>query len=315
MSLYKKYRPKTLAEFHATKSFIESLEAVLAEPKTIPHALLFTGNSGTGKTTLARIVKTTLGCHDLDYRELDTAVYRSIDDVREIRKNMQLSPIAGPVSVYLLDEVHSLGVGGDSAKNAAQNALLKALEDMPPHVYFILATTEPQMLIKTIRTRCMEFNLPSFTSRQTVKLLKEIAIKEKKGDNVSDEILEQISKESLGSPRAAIVTLEKVIDLSAHQQTKAVERSISEENQAIELCRAMISTGVTWDKVRTIISGLQEQQPESVRRMVLGYAQAVLLKSDNLKAFAVIREFEKPVYDGGWPMLTGYCYAVTDLNK
>lgn len=315
MSLYNKYRPKTLTEFYANRGLIEALETNLSDPNKIPHALLFTGPSGCGKTTLARIVKNVLGCHDMDYTELDAATYRSIDDVREIRQKMGLKPIAGSVRVWLLDEVHMLGTGGASEKNAAQNALLKALEDMPPHVYFILATTEPQMLLKTIKTRCMTFDIPPLASRQMIKLLRSITEKENKSEKVSDEIIELIARESLGSPRAAIVSLEKVIDLDNNQQAKAVEKAMSEANQAIDLCKVLIRGGVGWSSVSKILNGLQEQQPESVRRLVLQYAQSVLLKEDNVRAFAIIRLFKAPTYDAGWPMIVANCYELMEMEQ
>jgi len=106
---------------------------VLARKTDIPHALLFTGSSGCGKTTMGRIVANHLGCADIDFREIDAGGERGIDAVREIRIQARLRPIGGPVRVWLLDEAHSyLG--------PAQNALLKILEDTPPHVYFILCT-------------------------------------------------------------------------------------------------------------------------------------------------------------------------------
>ena len=123
MSLYHEHRPETLDEMEGNESTIKALRSVLSKPKNeIPHAFLLTGESGCGKTTLARIIKTKLACSDYNYKEVDSADFRGIDTIREIRRHMKLKGLGGGIRIWLLDECHMISRDG-------MNALLKALED------------------------------------------------------------------------------------------------------------------------------------------------------------------------------------------
>lgn len=311
MDLYKKYRPDNLKNFFGNRITIEALESVLAEREKIPHAILFTGPSGCGKTTLGRLVKNTLECHDLDYTEMDAAGFEGgVETIREIRRRMVLRPAAGKTRVWLLDECHMIGEGGDSPKNKAQNALLKALEEAPAHVYFILCTTDPQRLLKTIKSRCMEFRVQSLSERQMTQLLNFVLKAEDKIGNVTEDALSLISKNSLGSPRTALNLLQKVIDLDKRQQTKAVEEAETQDTQIIDLCRNLLKRA-KWSVIRPILQGLQDQEAETVRRKVLGYCNAVLLNENDVFAAAIIREFRYNTYDSGWSQLVESCYSLT----
>ena len=202
MPLHLKYRPKNFSEFVGNPGTVEALETVLAKPKNeIPHAFLFCGPSGCGKTTLARIVKNELGCSNEDFIEIDSGDFRGIDTIRDIRQNMVFRPLSGGIRVWLLDECHQLS-------KDAQNAFLKALEDTPEHVYFLLATTEPEKLLKTIRTRCARFDVHPLSERMMVRHLRKIT--EKEGKKVPNEVLSQIASDSLGSVRQALVILDKI---------------------------------------------------------------------------------------------------------
>ena len=153
MELYKKYRPKNFKRIVGQPTITEQLTS-MTRSNQFPHSSLFSGPSGCGKTTLARIMRNKLDCGDQDFQEVNCADFRGIDMVRDIRNRMNLAPIGGECRVWLIDEAHQLS-------SQAQNAFLKILEDTPSHVYFMLATTDPQKLIPTIRTRCAEFKVSS----------------------------------------------------------------------------------------------------------------------------------------------------------
>jgi len=295
-SLAVKYRPKRLSDFLGNTETVQSLRALM-EREEMPHTILFTGPSGTGKTTLARIVAKRLRCSEYDLQELNTADFRGIDTIRDVVKNMSLCPMSGSYRIWILDECHSL-------TKDAQHALLKALEDTPKHVYFLLATTNPEKLLPTIKTRCVTFDVKPLNDKLMDQLLKDVIAKEQV--LVMQEAIDQIIQDSLGSARMALSILDKIINMDSKLMLEAAKQQAAAQSEAINLCRALISKR-PWKEIAKIIRGL-EQEPESVRRAVLGYAQAVLLKSDNPQAALVLMNFRAPLYDVGKPGLTIACY-------
>jgi DNA polymerase-3 subunit gamma/tau len=273
----------------------------------IPHAFLFTGPTGCGKTTLGRIVAKEIGAKGNDYREVDSAQFNGVATVREIRNQAQFRPQEGKARVWLLDEVHMLGRGGNSSKNEAQNALLKALEDPPDHVYYILCTTDPQQLLPTIRGRCQHFQGQALSEKVMVRLLRTVVKAE--GCSLSKEIYYQIAEDSLGQGRDALQILEQVLCAPEDKRLEVAKRTAEIQNQSIELCRALMK-GEGWESVRGILSGLQDQEPEGIRRHVLKYCQTTLLKSSNTQAAAIMEEMIEPFYNTGFPGLVFACYSI-----
>lgn len=193
--------------------------------------------------------------------------------------------------------------------NDAQNALLKILEDTPKHVYFILCTTEPNRLIATIRGRCSQFQVKLLNDNQMYRLLRNIAKNE--GAKVEKEVYEQIIQDSLGHPRNAIQTLDQVLRVDADKQMEMAKKAAAEQSESIELCRVLLTPSPSWKKIALILEGLKDQDAESIRRHVLGYCQAVLLKNENNQAALVLETFIEPLYNSGFPGLIFYCYSVT----
>lgn len=288
--LHIKYRPRSLKRFYGNETAVSSLSAVLSQEDP-PHTYLFSGPTGCGKTTLGRITAKMLDCADDDYTEVDSADFRGIDTVRDIRRNMYYAPLIGSRRVWLIDECHKM-------TNDAQNALLKALEDPPAHVYFILCTTEPEKLLKTIVGRCSHYVVSPLTDRQLEKLLKRVCKAEKK--KVPQEVIEQIIEDSLGHPRNALQTLGQVINLDQDEMLEASQKATEEVSQSIELCRALFKKS-SWKKVAAILKSMDKSDPESVRRHVLGYCASVLEKEDSSRAYLAMDAFEEPTYNIGWP--------------
>ncbi|BCX14980.1 MAG: DNA polymerase III, subunit gamma and tau [Patescibacteria group bacterium] len=224
MTLYLKYRPQKISDLDLVE-VRETLEKMI-KGGSIPHALLFAGPKGTGKTSAARIIAKVLNCeknaqklgepcnkceqctsimagNNVDVIEIDAASHRGIDDIRALRESIKLSPARARSKVYIIDEAHMLTL-------EASNALLKTLEEPPSHVYFILATTDPEKLIPTIRSRTTIVNFKKASEKELVDSL----AKKAKSENLKfeKEALKKITSFSDGSFRDAVKILEQLVN-------------------------------------------------------------------------------------------------------
>jgi DNA polymerase-3 subunit gamma/tau len=207
MPLHIDYRPKELKDVIGNRETIASIESILRRKKDWPHTWLFQGNKGCGKTTLARIVAKRLGIADNDLQELNIANMRGIDSAREIQERMRYKGLGDSgARGWILDEVHM-------GTKEFFNAMLKPLEDTPPHVYFFLCTTDPQKLPKTIIDRCeaANYKVETLSAKQLMPLL--CSVIEKEGMDVPTDVLAQICQDAGGSARAALGMLDKIIDM------------------------------------------------------------------------------------------------------
>lgn len=300
MGLYQDYRPKTLKHFVGNDDLKRDLRPFLRGERKPPKAILFTGPSGAGKTTLARILARAIGCAEGDIQELDTADFRGIDSIREIRRQMSLASLTGQNRVWILDECHKL-------TNDAQNALLKALENPPEHVYFILCTTDPQLLIKTILTRCTQFIVEALSVSELIQVMQHVCQGE--GMEVPEDALKSIAKNASGSPRAALSMLERLLARKPEDYEEVLATFSSYETQIKDLCQTLITGKVKWKQVADLIRNLKEE-PETVRRSILGYMNAVLLSGKDAPRAAYILDcFKEPYFNTGPAGLTLSCYA------
>ena len=188
----------------------------------------------------------------------------------------------------------------------AQNALLKPLEDCPAHVYFMLCTTDPQKLIATIRNRCSQFALTLVSDEELTELL--LSVAEKEGVEIPESVINSIVAASGGSPRSALVQLDKVKDLDDDEMEKAVSRIDTNASAAIDLCRALLKDKPSWPEIAKVLSNLAGGEPEQIRMAVLGYCNAILLKGKfNGRACLVMECFKDPFYNDGKFRLTLAC--------
>ena len=272
--LARKWRPSNFSEVagqgHVLKSLISALDN-----ERLHHAYLFTGTRGVGKTTLARILAKCLNCEKgigsepcgscsaceeisegrfIDLIEVDAASRTKVEDTRELLENVQYSPARGRFKVYIIDEVHMLS-------NHSFNALLKTLEEPPPHVKFLFATTDPQKLPITILSRCLQFNLKNLSPKIIVEYLKKILAEEI--IEFDEEALWQISAAASGSMRDALTLVDQGVSYCQGSINGAgiVEMlGVPQQLQVFALLEAMADKDV--NKLLRIVGQISEQTPD-----------------------------------------------------
>lgn len=272
--LARKWRPRYFDEMAGQEHVLKALVNALDNDR-LHHAYLFTGTRGVGKTTIARILAKCLNCdlgvsskpcgtcgscleiaegRFVDLIEVDAASRTKVEDTRELLDNVQYAPTRGRFKVYLIDEVHMLS--GHSF-----NALLKTLEEPPPHVKFLLATTEPQKLPATILSRCLQFNLKNLSPERIVEHLSMVL----KEENIPFEeaALWALARAASGSMRDALSLTDQAI---AHGNGTVVEGEVSamlgtiDRSTVLDICRALAAReGI---EVLRLVDDLAEHSPD-----------------------------------------------------
>jgi DNA polymerase III subunit gamma/tau len=252
--LARRYRPQQFEDIVGQEPVARALVNALQSGR-VAHAYLFTGARGVGKTSTARILAKALNCvegptpkpcdqcdacrsiasgEDVDVLEIDGASNRGIDEIRDIRQNVQFRPARSRFKIYIIDEVHMLTA-------PAFNALLKTLEEPPAHVKFIFATTEVQKIPLTILSRCQRFDFAGISPSKIVECLRQVVREEKA--QVDDEALELIARRAAGSMRDAQSLLDQLLAFGEQRLTADHVYQLlgtAHINQVVELAKAIL---------------------------------------------------------------------------
>lgn len=309
VDLYRRYRPKCLEEMVGQAAAVKTIRGFGTK---IPKAVMLTGSSGCGKTTLARIMCRIADVNpSIDLYEINCGVVESpLDTVRGIQEGLSLSPLGGKKRAWILDEVQALSRAG-----FAQQAMLKILEDGPEHAHFFLCTTDPKKVLPAVRNRCTQITVDALSAADLTALVKRVAAAERA--DVSERVVEKIVESAAGSARAALVELQKVAGIKGEpEQLAAVGVNLGAERVAYKLIKLLMpfKGSPDWREVRKFLTEIKDEDPESIRCQVMAAARTSLLregKPDD-RAYAVIQSFRDPWYDraSGAALLAASCYEI-----
>lgn len=268
-------RPKTLEEVIGQDAVVKSLAKQLSG-NSVPHAYLFTGPSGVGKTTLARILAKQSDCDDQNILEVDAATNSGVDNMRTVTQMAQYRGIGTrPNKFIIVDEAHALS-------RATFQSLLLSIEEPPPHVFWALCTTESDKIPTTIKTRCAAYDLKPVDWEVLQEYL--VSIVSQENLEVSEELCGLISRRADGSVRQAVQWLSMVSGVTDKAEINEILETAEDNVEAIDIAKALVTgRGITWKAMVQKVQSLGKTNPESVRIVVVNYIGACLLRTENEK--------------------------------
>jgi DNA polymerase-3 subunit gamma/tau len=293
-SLHTKYRPEKFDDVLGQAATVKSLKRVVKDARS--HAFLFTGPSGTGKTTLARILAAEFGGVTrtaVNLEEVDGASKSGADDARDLVTRSLYRAIGGsPTKFIIIDEAHRLSA-------AAWTVMLKPVEEPPAHVYYAFCTTEVDKIPKAILTRCLRYDLKPVKEELIAGLLINVADAEQ--FEVSDEILEAIAENSNGSPRQALIYLEECLSCKGLDDARSIMRASGQSKEVIDLARWLVAgKAQSWAEAAKLLKAMKGTEAEGCRIVLSNYFAAVLLNTSKdaqaVRLLRLIEAFRTPYY-------------------
>lgn len=286
-SLLTKYRPTRFKDVIGQDEIVQSYKRSLEQD--FGHVYLFTGESGCGKTTLARLGVRSLGIKSSNTIEIDAATNNSVEEMRSLVSLFNYKPLNGGMHAVIIDEIHCL-------TKAAWQPLLKCIEEPPNWLFWFFCTTIPDKVPKTIKTRCLHYKLNLVKTDELIDFLDGIVQNE--GLNTSRNILQLCALEAHGSPRQALANLSVCFDVENRQEAARIILNETESaGAAYSLVRALWR-GADWVAIQPVLQSLSDQEPEAIRQTVRAYLTTVVLSSttvhDAIRATGVLDIWMEP---------------------
>ncbi|MDR2170707.1 MAG: ATP-binding protein [Planctomycetaceae bacterium] len=307
VELYRKYRPKNFRQVVGQDDIVDIVKGWF-DKDAVPHALLLTGLTGSGKTSLARLIAKKLRCKPpRDLIEINAADATGVDMVRSIRESIHYQPLSGDSSnrCWIMDEAALLST-------QAQSALLKILEETPNHAYIILCTTDPQKLLPTVKNRCSQLTFKPIPESDLIELCNHVLLEE--SGEMSETVLAELAKYSEGSARRCLVKLAQLLELPDDEtRLKSISCDVSFTASIADLCKLLttLNRKPTWKEVAKVLKVvLDNNEPESIRYAILGWLNTALLNawSNCDKSAKCMHYFLDNTYDSKKAGIAWACY-------
>jgi DNA polymerase-3 subunit gamma/tau len=302
--LITKYRPTSFKEVIGQPLTVRSLQGAVEQ--NLSHCFLFSGEGGLGKTTLAGLTAALIADDTPpEFILVDGADATGVDDMRDVKKQLSFVSFKSRIKAVIVDECHRLSAN-------AWDTLLRATENPPAHVYWFFCTTNPGKIPKTIRTRCLMYELQLVSSNELFDFLCGIDDKEELG--VSDDVIHVCAKAAGGSPRQALANYAKCSTCKTRKEAAALLQSVvGADAPAIKLAQALVQGSLRWEALQPVLDTLKETNPEEIRQVVRAYVTKVILNTKNeSKAqgmFKILDAFSEPFQpqDQFTPVVTAIC--------
>ena len=307
-AIINRYRPNSFDMVLGQKSTVNSLKH-FSEAGKWPHALLFHGPTGCGKTTLARLVAQEVGCEKHNLIEIDAATFGGVDSMRSLQQGLQLGGFGrSTVKCVVVDEAHAMSP-------QSWTSLLKSIEEPPSHVYFIFCTTEFSKVPKNIRTRVAAYQLSAVSIGDIVQLLDDVSVLEEIKLPPKGALI--IAEACQGSPRQALVFLAQAAGVQSEADLRKLVQATAPPTSFEDVKKILLSNDITWKAVQPCLKALKEEEnPESMRIAIRRYLSAVILNTkDSQRAGMLLERLDAfsdpcPPSDGWAPLMASFARLI-----